>query len=160
MRFKQSRGSGYALFIGWLFLVYPGASNAQAYLEADVVRSKSATVEFITVQELKSKLTQNELVTIIDVRSTSSYAASEDKIKGAIHVKLRRLKARLAFPPLKNVPRDSVIVTYCACPSDDSSVRAAEVLAEAGFKRVRVLKGGWREWLKANGQVEARPKAP
>lgn len=159
MRFKQSRAPAYALFIAWLFFVYPGAGNAQAYLIDNVVRS-SATVDFITAQELKSKIAQNELVTIIDVRSTSSYAASEDKIKGAIHVKLRRLKARLAFPPLKSVPRDSVVVTYCACPSDESSVRAAKVLTDAGFKRVRVLKGGWQEWLKANGQVEARPKAP
>jgi 3-mercaptopyruvate sulfurtransferase SseA len=25
---------------------------------------------------------------------------------------------------------------------------------EAGFKQVRVLKGGWLVWKKANGQVE------
>jgi 3-mercaptopyruvate sulfurtransferase SseA len=33
-------------------------------------------------------------------------------------------------------------------------VRAAQVLRESGFKNVRVLKGGWVVWKKANGQVE------
>jgi 3-mercaptopyruvate sulfurtransferase SseA len=50
------------------------------------------------------------------------------------------------------------IVTYCACPSDEIAVRRAQVFMEAGFKRVRVLKGGWQAWLKAGGPVESKPK--
>jgi 3-mercaptopyruvate sulfurtransferase SseA len=126
--------------------------------QAKVNQPESPAVEFITVEELKAKVAGNERLTIVDVRSTGSYIGSDDKIKGAIHVKLRRLKSRLAYPPLKNTPRDSEVITYCACPSDDSSVYAAQVLLAAGFKRVRVLKGGWQEWLKAGGQVEPRPK--
>jgi len=120
---------------------------------------QSSAVEFITAAELKAKIAGNDRVTIVDVRSTGSYTGSDDTIKGAIHVKLRRLKSRLAYPPLKNAPRDVEVITYCACPSDDSSVYAAHVLLAAGFKRVRVLKGGWQEWLRAGGQVEPRPKA-
>ena len=158
MSFKQWRLSAYALFLSWLTLVYLSAGSVQASPRAEVARPTSAAVEFITGEELKSKITKNERVTIIDVRSASSYTGSKDIIKGAIHVKLRRLKARLAFPPLKNVPRDAEVITYCACPSDEASVRAAEVLLDAGFKRVRVLKGGWQEWMKVRGQVEPRPK--
>jgi rhodanese-related sulfurtransferase len=116
-------------------------------------------VELITAEELKAKLARNDPVTIIDIRATSSYVDSNNTIKGAIHVKLRRLKSRLAFAPLKNVPRESEVVTYCACPSDESSVRAAQILLDAGFKRVRALKGGWQRWLNVKGQVEPRPKA-
>ncbi|MFZ0063086.1 MAG: rhodanese-like domain-containing protein [Pyrinomonadaceae bacterium] len=76
------------------------------------------------------------------------------KIKGAVYVKLRRLKYRLAFPPLKDVPRNRDVVTYCACPNDEASIRAAQVLRESGFTRVHVLKGGWVVWKKANGQIE------
>lgn len=158
MRFKLRRLSSCALFLAWLILFDVSAGNVQAYPGSEVGRPKSAAVEFIAAEELKSKISKNERVTVIDVRSTASYTGGDNKIKGAIHVKLRRLKYRLSFPPLKSVPRDAEVVTYCACPSDESSVHAAQVLLDAGFKRVRVLKGGWQEWLKAGGQVEPRPK--
>jgi rhodanese-related sulfurtransferase len=112
-------------------------------------------VEFISAAELKAKLAKNQPVTIIDVRATSGVLESDSKIKGAFHVKLRRLRYRLGFPPLKDIPRDREIVTYCACPNDESSIHAAQVLLDAGFKRVRALKGGWTGWKKAKGQIES-----
>lgn len=118
-------------------------------------QQESPQIEFITADELKTKLAKNQPVTIIDVRATSGLLDSDSKIKGAFHVKLRRLRARLAFPPLKDVPRDREIVTYCACPNDESSIHAAQVLLDAGFKRVRALKGGWAGWKKAKGQMES-----
>ena len=116
-------------------------------------------VETITAEELKAKLAGNEPVMIIDVRSPQGYAASANTIKGAIHFKGRKLKSRLKYAPLKDLPKDREIVTYCACPTDESSISAAQVLQASGFKRVRVLQGGWNEWLKAKGPVEPRAKA-
>ena len=116
-------------------------------------------VETITAEELKAKLAGNEPVMIIDVRSPQGYAASANTIKGAIHFKGRKLKSRLKYAPLKDLPKDREIVTYCACPNDESSISAAQVLQASGFKRVRVLQGGWNEWLKAKGPVEPRAKA-
>ncbi|MCM3902983.1 MAG: rhodanese-like domain-containing protein [Pyrinomonadaceae bacterium] len=158
MSFKLRRLSVYALFLTWLIMVAAHAGNVQAYPLSEVDRPKSAAIEFIAAEELKSKISKNERITIIDVRSTASYTGGDNKIKGAIHVKLRRLKYRLSFPPLKSVPRDAEVITYCACPSDESAVHAAQLLLDTGFKRVRVLKGGWQEWQKIGGQVEARPK--
>jgi len=119
---------------------------------------KPTAVDLITVEELKTKVTANEPVVIIDVRGSESYANSDSKIKGAIHVNLRRLKFRLGFAPLKDVPKDREVVTYCACPSEESALKAAQVLLENGFKRVRALKGGWQEWQKAGGPTEPRPR--
>lgn len=115
-------------------------------------------VDSISAEELKAKIDRNEPVAIIDVRSSSVYAESDNKIKGAIHVKLRRLKSRLLFAPLKHIPKDREMITYCACPSDEASLRAAQILKEAGFKRVRILKGGWQAWLNVRGSVEPRPR--
>ena len=115
-------------------------------------------VEMITAEELKAKLAGNQAVTIIDVRSSEGYAASATTIKGAMHFKLRKLKSRVAYAPLKDVPKDREIVTYCACPKDQSSISAAQILQASGFKRVRVLQGGWNEWQRANGPVESRAK--
>lgn len=115
-----------------------------------------APIAWITAEELKAKLAGNSPVAIIDVRGSEGYAASSTTIKGAMHFKLRRLESRLKFAPLKNVPKDREVVTYCACPADESSIKAAEILQAAGFRRVRVLKGGWREWNKANGPVQPK----
>ena len=116
------------------------------------------SVAMISADELKAKVNSNQPVTIIDVRSSEGYAAATTTVKGAIHFKLRKLKSRLTFAPLKDLPKDREIVTYCACPKDQSSIAAAQILQAAGFKRVRVLQGGWQEWLRANGPVEPRMK--
>ena len=115
-------------------------------------------VQMISAEELKTKFTGNQPMTIIDVRGSEGYANSNSTMKGAIHFKLRKLKSRLAFPPLKDLPKDREIITYCACPNDESSIAAAQILQASGFKRVRVLQGGWQGWLKANGPVEPRAK--
>lgn len=117
------------------------------------------SVQMISAEELKTKVTSNQPVMIIDVRSSEGYARSNTTVKGAIHFKVRKLKSRLAFAPLKDLPKDREIVTYCACPKDESSIAAAQILQASGFKRVRVLQGGWQEWLKANGPVEPRAKS-
>jgi len=121
-------------------------------------QSTAPAVEMISADELKTKVTANHPVTIIDVRSSEGYAAATTTVKGAIHFKLRKLRSRLVYPPLKDLPKDREIVTYCACPKDESSISAAQILQAAGFKRVRVLQGGWLEWLRANGPVEPRSK--
>jgi rhodanese-related sulfurtransferase len=115
-------------------------------------------VSMISADELKTKVASNHPVTIIDVRSSEGYAASSTTIKGALHFKVRKLRSRLTYPPFKDLPRDREIVTYCACPKDQSSIAAAQILQAAGFKRVKVLQGGWLEWLRVSGPVEPRAK--
>lgn len=135
-----------------LALVVVGFTAIAAQAQTDPV------VQTITAEELKAKVTANQPVTIIDVRSSEGYANSNKTVKGALHFKLRKLKSRLAFAPFKDLPKDREIVTYCACPKDESSIAAAQILQSSGFKRVRVLQGGWQEWLKANGPVQPRAK--
>jgi rhodanese-related sulfurtransferase len=128
-------------------------------LTAVVARAQTApAVDMISAEELKAKVTSNQPVTIIDVRSSEGFAASSTTVKGSFHFKVRKLKSRLAYPPLKDLPRDREIVTYCACPKDQSSITAAQVLQASGFTRVRVLQGGWQEWLRVNGPVQPKPK--
>jgi len=128
-------------------------------LTAVAARAQDApSVQMISAEELKTKVTANEPVMIIDVRSSEGFARSNTTVKGALHFKVRKLKARLAYTPFKDLPKDREIVTYCACPKDESSIAAAQILQASGFKRVRVLQGGWQEWLKANGPVEPRAK--
>ena len=143
--------------------MYAGAeewrvSGEPHFTQASSDQSQSASAELVTVEQLKAKMARHEPVTIIDVRGTDDFNGSRSKIKGAVRVKLRKLRYRLGFPPLKEVPRDREVVTYCACPNDEASVLAAQILATASFKRVRVLKGGWQAWLRAKGPLDGKQK--
>ena len=135
--------------------IYRGASRTPPQILPD--QKNVAAPEFISAEQLKAKLARDEPITIIDVRSSENL--ENKRIKGSIYVKLRRLAYRLSMPPLKDLPRDREVVTYCACPHDEASIRAAQIISDAGFKRVRVLQGGWQVWMKANGPVASRPRA-
>ena len=126
---------------------------------ADVAYAQQPVpVSMITAEELKAKLANNEPVTVIDVRSSEGFANSSTTLKGSIHFKARRLKSRLKYAPLKDLPRNREIVTYCACPKDEASITAAQILTDAGFTRVKVLQGGWHEWQRVKGPVQPRAK--
>ena len=71
----------------------------------------AANVSMISADELKTKVTSNHPVTIIDVRSSEGYAASPTTIKGALHFKVRKLRSRLTYSPLKDLPKDREIIT-------------------------------------------------
>ena len=112
-----------------------------------------AAVEFIAPEELKAKIANNERVFIVDLRGPSVYAQADKTIKGAVHAKVRRVVYRL-----REVPRDTEVVTYCACPADEAAIIGAQSLMANDFKHVRVLKGGWNAWLQAGGQLRPRPR--
>ena len=154
----QHRGARIS-FLLFCLMTIPDAGAHNSVRAGIQAANGNTQISRITAGELKSKLSRNEAVTILDVRDTNGYVNSNDRIKGSIHVKLRRLQVRLTLPPLSNISRDTEVITYCACPHDEASIRAAQILLDAGFKRVRVLDGGWQSWLTANGQVEPRPKA-
>jgi rhodanese-related sulfurtransferase len=128
-----------------------------ARAQARVDQPETPEIKSITAEELNAKVARNDPVIIIDVRATDAYIGSNSMIMGAIHVKPRRLQSRLAYPPLKDLSREREVVTYCACPNEEASIRAARILSAAGFKRTRALKGGWQAWLKVNGQVKPTP---
>ena len=115
-------------------------------------------VSMITAEELKTKMASNQSVLVVDVRSPEGFANSTKTMKGSYHFKVRKLKYRAQFAPFKDLSRNAEIVTYCACPKDEASIEAAQILRESGFTNVRVLQGGWSEWLKANGPVEPRAR--
>ena len=132
-----------------LFVLACGVTAAQA---------QQSTVSTITAEELKTKMASNQPVLVVDVRSPEVFASSSTTVKGSYHFKVRHLKYRSQFPPFKDLPRNGEIVTYCTCPKDEAAIQAAQILRESGFTNVRILQGGWNEWIKANGPVEPRAR--
>jgi len=119
---------------------------------------QAPAINMITAEELKAKMASNAPVVIVDVRSSDGFSNSTTTVKGSFHYKLRKLKYRLQYPPFKDLPRDREIVTYCACPKDESSIAAAQILQSSGFTRVKVLQGGWNEWQRVKGPVQPRAR--
>jgi rhodanese-related sulfurtransferase len=124
-----------------------------AYIPSPQDKKEKVSVEFITPQELKAKIASNEPVLVVDLRGPSVYAQSDKTIKGSLHTKVRKVVYRLRL-----IPREREVITYCACPADEAALIGARALLANGFKKVRVLKGGWNAWLEGGGQVQSKPR--
>src|SRR5262245_36700370 len=83
-----------------------GAENKQAATQNE---DENIPADRITIRQLKRMMDADEDVVIIDNRDGSSYVGSTVKIKGAIHITVNELEAKL-----KDLPKNKLIVTYCA----------------------------------------------
>src|SRR5687768_3799323 len=81
-------------------------------------------------------------VLVVDVRDADSFA--NGRIPGAVHVPVRDIEAKLAS--LKKASKGRVVVTYCSCPTEASSLRAARLLTAAGIT-AKALVGGFPKWV-------------
>jgi molybdopterin/thiamine biosynthesis adenylyltransferase/rhodanese-related sulfurtransferase len=90
----------------------------------------------ITAAELALRMKSDPLI-LLDVREPHELAISA--LPGAINIPLGMLAARLA-------ELDSAKDMVVFCKSGTRSTRALELLASAGFKKVKNLKGGINAW--------------
>ncbi len=102
----------------------------------------------IDVDELGGLIDEGAAPVIIDVRDEPA-RLRDGAIPGALHWPLG--DADRTVPEL---PRDSEVVVYCACPNEISAARVAKRLHLEGFKRVRPLHGGIEAWIGAGRPVE------
>jgi rhodanese-related sulfurtransferase len=96
----------------------------------------------ISIPQLEAMVERGEAY-IVDVRDLGSYLSGH--IPGAYAVPLSEIPDK--YDELADV--DATIVTYCACPAEETSLQAALFLSANGIENVRVLKGGIREWSKS-----------
>lgn len=104
----------------------------------------------VTVAEAAAILPQQPL-TILDVRSAPE-VTSQGRIPGSKHVDFFR--EDFAQAVLQNLKIDPARPCLVYCAIGGRSRRAAQKLADMGFKEVLVLKGGFNAWKKAGHPVE------
>lgn len=91
-------------------------------------------------------------VLVVDVRDRASYETG--RIAQAIHVTLDELETgSQGLADVKRLARGRLVVTYCSCPTEGSSLRAARVLVVGGVP-AKALIGGYPKWAAAGGRVE------
>jgi len=107
-------------------------------------------IRLITLQEGEDLWAAGEAV-VFDARSERLFRES--------HVpRARNLPAtesKLKIPPdLLELPRERTLVVYCEGGDCQSSLALAKRLHDEGFKDIRVMTGGWAEWIKAGLPAE------
>ncbi len=105
------------------------------------------------VAELLAALESLEPPRVLDLRGPVM-VAERGPIPGAVVTDLGRLMSSVA-----DWPKDTPIVTLCACPEDVSSRAAAKKLLDAGYLSVRPLRGGFDAWAAA-GEAVGTPVSP
>lgn len=101
----------------------------------------------VSVHELKSRLNWGEPgLTILDVRDREAF--DDCRILGAMNTPLSILPD--AVQPTLQHKRD----IYIYGNNSEDATAAINVLREAGFHQVAVLKGGLEAWLKVDGAVD------
>jgi rhodanese-related sulfurtransferase len=108
-----------------------------------------ATVPAIELDELSPQLANGRVAQFWNVL-TDEYFSGE-LIPGSRRVPLDRVGREVA---VTNLPKDTVIVTYCSGPSCPQSRAAAEKLAALGYINVRPFEGGLSAWKEAGRPVE------
>jgi len=93
---------------------------------------------FVGVDEVFAELNRNAKLTLADARPTSDFLL--EHITGAVNVPF--YDAELFVDQL---PKESWIVVYCACPHAESG-QVADLLESKGFTKVKVLDEGFFEW--------------
>jgi rhodanese-related sulfurtransferase len=108
--------------------------------------------QIITAEALLARMNKDEALLVIDVRTEGQYKSSGQRIKGDIRIDTEEeIDAKM-----KNVPPDRLIVTYCSCPDEATSLYFVNILKKKGFKNARALKGGYYAWLRVDGPTEGR----
>lgn len=95
----------------------------------------------ITPEQLNEAIENDHNLTIIDVRSKTSYEASH--IQGAINIPVETLRDSLG-----SLNKTNKIVVYCG--TGNSSTVAQEILVNSGFKEVYNLTGGLTNYRTLN----------
>jgi uncharacterized membrane protein YdjX (TVP38/TMEM64 family)/rhodanese-related sulfurtransferase len=128
------------------------ALAAVAFLPRLLRRSKGGEgVRRVEAGELARRLDDEKAIAVIDVRRPDEFNGSLGHIAGARNLPLDQLPQRIG--ELGSLAEQAIVLV---CHTDKRSARAAELLQDAGFRGVAVLRGGMVRWTGAGLPVAGR----
>jgi NhaP-type Na+/H+ or K+/H+ antiporter len=107
----------------------------------------------ISVHELAEALESDEPPLVLDVRSRARYEMVDTQIPTSVRVLPDHVTEWAA-----NIEKDKLIVPYCSCPNDATSLRVTRILLDLGHN-ARNLDGGFDAW-RAHYPLEAKGTPP
>jgi NhaP-type Na+/H+ or K+/H+ antiporter/rhodanese-related sulfurtransferase len=126
----------------------------EAPLPLPEISKRPADKETVSIDETREAQRGGTPVVILDARTDRSYGATDENAEGAIRLLPNRAVASQA--EALGLSREAWLVPFCACPNDETSIRVAKELREAGWPHARALEGGWDAWKKSGLPVVKR----
>jgi 3-mercaptopyruvate sulfurtransferase SseA len=127
---KKSFRSTVLLVLGYFAMVVVIASSVASAQE----------VQSIKPEELKKLIESKSDIVVVDNQPKGAYDMGH--IPGALNFPWA---SQIKTP--SNLPRNKLLVLYCACSHEEDSTDVAEQLMKKfGYKQVKVLEGGWLRW--------------
>jgi len=97
-------------------------------------------VQSIKPEDLKKLIESKSDLVVVDTQPKSAYDIGH--IPGAVNFPWA---SQIKTP--SNLPRNKLLVLYCACShEEDASDVAEQLMKKFGYKQVKVLEGGWLRW--------------
>lgn len=137
-----------AIILCVLLTGYSCSNNQGITTVDDMVLSATQNTKAITVEELKQKIDDGEMILLLDVREPNEYNAGY--IPGALNIPRGVLEFRIdnekfweeamLYMPL---PEEEIIVY---CKKGKRSILAAETLQRLGYSNITYVDGGWKKW--------------
>lgn len=95
----------------------------------------------LSAVELKQRLDKGDDILVLDVRGADECVGDLGHIKGSRNIAIEDLPRHL--DKLKAYRQHLIVIV---CSTDRRSVKAAQMLIQAGFSDVTVLRGGMEQW--------------
>lgn len=111
------------------------------FVDGECIEGYVYVPDFMSPQELKS-LIEAESDDIVILDTAAELIFEDERIPGSVNFPWVH---ELSLPV--TLPRDKTLVIYCACNDHEDSVDMAQKLGLVGYLDVKVLEGGWFEWL-------------
>lgn len=118
-----------------------GNANNPPILHGRALERKPDTVARVTVAEAKEAVDAGEAV-IVDVRTAADYRHLH--IKGALNLPAPETGSRV-----HELPDNKLLITYCSCPAEQSSVAASQMYTNNGYQNTAAMVGGTQAWVAA-----------
>ena len=126
-----------------------------AFLPRLFGRMRQSEPNWAEPDELRQRMAGGAALTVLDVRGPDEFSGDLGHIAGAVNIPLGEIPSRLR--EIKMLGDAPVIVV---CRTDKRSAQAAELLRDARFREVRVLRGGMERWNRIGLRTEAGNASP
>jgi len=104
----------------------------------------------IKPEELRKLIESKADIVVVDNQPKGAYEI--EHIPGAVNFPwAMQIKGPVSLP------RDKVLILYCACEHEEDSTHVAEELIEKfGYVKIKLLEGGWLQWVKLGYPIEKK----
>jgi len=129
-----------SLILGYLIVVLVIGSSIAFAQETQSIKP----------EELKRLIESNADIVVVDNQPKGAY--DMEHIPGAVNFPwAMQIKGPV------NLPRNKVLIFYCACSHEEDATDVAEkLMKEFGYNNIKVLEGGWLRWVELGYPIEKK----